>query len=101
MLKLMALDVRKLSNEYIDYNYFLDFLMLHTGACFPEASAFLVNKSFNKSIDIYSIDNAFRLTKLEDKQFLEDMLEDLASCNYLDDDLPSTNRLPHRIIELD
>lgn len=97
----MALDVRKLSNEYIEYNYFLDFLMLHTGACFREAAAFLVNKNFNKSIDIYSIDNAFRLTKLEDEQFLEDMLEDLASCNYLDDDLTAVNRLPHRIIELD
>jgi hypothetical protein len=101
MLKLMALDVRKLSNEYVEYNYFLDLLMLHTGACFREAAAFLLNKGFNESINIYSIDSAFRLTKLEDKKFLEDMLEDLASFNYLDDDLPDVNRLPHRIIELD
>lgn len=101
MLKLMALDVRKLSNEYVEYNYFLDLLMLHTGACFREAAAFLLNKGFNESINIYSIDSAFRITKLEDKKFLEDMLEDLASFNYLDDDLPDVNRLPHRIIELD
>lgn len=101
MLKLMALDVRKLSNEYVEYNYFLDLLMLHTGACFREAAAFLLNKGFNESINIYSIDSAFRLTKLEDKKFLEDMLEDLASFNYLDDDLPDVNRLPHRVIELD
>lgn len=101
MLKLMALDVRKLSNEYVEYNYFLDLLMLHTGACFREAAAFLLNKGFNESINIYSIDSAFRLTKLEDKKFLEDMLEDLASFNYLDDDLPDVHRLPHRIIELD
>lgn len=97
----MALDVRKLSNEYVEYNYFLDLLMLHTGACFREAAAFLLNKGFNESINIYSIDSAFRLTKLEDKKFLEDMLEDLASFNYLDDDLPDVHRLPHRIIELD
>lgn len=101
MFEVISSTIKKLNDEYIEYKYFVDLLMLHTGAGYKETATLLLNQNFNQSINIYSIDNAFRIKKLEDKKFLEDMLEDLISDNFLDDydESSNINRLPQKAIE--
>lgn len=101
MFEVMSSTIKKLNDEYVEYKYFVDLLMLHTGAGYKETATLLLNQNFNQSINIYSIDNAFRIKKLEDKKFLEDMLEDLISDNFLDGygESSNINRLPQKAIE--
>lgn len=101
MFEVMSSTIKKLNDEYVEYKYFVDLLMLHTGAGYKETATLLLNQNFNQSINIYSIDNAFRIKKLEDKKFLEGMLEDLISDNFFDDydESSNINRLPQKAIE--
>ena len=101
-LKLIGSSIEQLSEEYIDYRYFLDLIMLQTDVCFKEIAAFLLNKGFNQSIDAYSIDMAYRVKKLENQQFLDKMLEDILNdfrFSYMH--RSNNRRLPRGIIQGD